>query len=723
MKNFMPKDKFNYVLLGSLGGFVVGVLLLGMGLVVYKSGVIGKVRSKMEASLPTGIAQKDFSFSFEDKNEVTVFQGNSGAVLTVVDQHATQGQRSLQVDFPQGNDFPGLEMEVFGKDCYSWEGKEFFSVDVYNDADQSVNLTVKIKSGKNYPKKNFEHEYTLGPKQNTTINIPIAELKKTLDVRLISYLNFFLQSPSQKFSLYFDNIKIGKAGELPPAKSVGTSVSTVAAETDSAVDRPAVLDKPIILNVYPAEDVRKINKMIYGSNLDSKVEFEMDVAKFAHDLGITVVRFPGGGSTGYRWKLSKHDFETRFDKAPLSDLKHVMDFIKIIGSKLIIQVNVESGSAKEAAEWVDHMNKVVGQHVEYWEIGNEVYGDWDKAYMSGEKYADVIKEYAIAMKAVDPTIKIGADFGGPAYEDFDVATMKNAGDYIDFVSFHWYPNHTKPDKKYKGRAHPLPEEIMANALAIPQIIERFNRLVETNAPQRKGKIEFTFLEWDGCWDGVSSDLNFEHKGVMWSLTNAIFYADAFGQMATNGISVATLYTLQEVMFGLIRGWDKDAGWGGSPWDRELIRPKAFALKMYARYFGDVLVKNTLQGSRSYYKEQYCWSNSYSGDVPYVAAYTSRSDDGNTLAIVLINKHSTQNLPVTINLKNFTPADKGDAWMILGPDLLAQNDGSPGTVNLRKFAVNDVKDSFVFLTPAHSVSLIQIKKAGTPDASHAETKTP
>lgn len=702
----LPKDKFNYVVLGSIIGVIFGVVLLGMFMLIYKSGLIGKIRSKMDAVLPAGTSHNKFNFSFEDKNSVTVFQGNDGATLKVVDEHATDGRRSLLVEYPTGNEFPGLEMEVFGRDCFSWADKEFFSADIFNGSDHPNTLTVKIKSGKDYPKRSFEREYVLAPRQNTTINILISEMQKALDVRLISYLNFFLHSPAQKVSLYFDNIKVGGKGEEAPASSADTSA---AGESQAVVDQPVQLDQPIVLDVYPAEDVRPINKMIYGSNLDSKVEFEMDVAKFAKDMGITNFRFPGGGSTGYHWKLSKHEFEARFDTAPLSNMENVLKFAEIAGAQMIIQVNVESGTPQEAAEWVEYMNKKSGHRVDYWEIGNEVYGDWDKAYMSGEKYADVVKEYAAAMKAVDPAIKIGADFGGPSYEEFDVATLTNAGDSIDFVSYHWYPNHINPDKKYKGRSHPLPEEIMANALAIPQIINRFEGLVKNYAPQRTGQIEFTFLEWDGSWDAVSSDLDFQYKGVMWSLANAIFYADALGQMALNGISASSIYTLEEVMFGLIRGWDKDAGWGGSPWDRESVRPKAFAIKIFSRYFGDKLIKNNLQGSPSYYKEQDWSSSSFAGNVPYVAAYTSRFTSEDTVAIILINKHASQDFPVTINLKNFVPADTGDAWILMGPDLLAQNDGKPGTVKLRKFAVKDVKDSFVFISPAHSVSVMQIRK--------------
>ena len=55
------------------------------------------------------------------------------------------------------------------------------------------------------------------------------------------------------------------------------------------------------------------------------------------------------------------------------------------------------------------MNKETDTRVVYWEIGNEVYGDWDKAYMTGEEYAKKIGANGYgrdAKDAVDLAIKL-----------------------------------------------------------------------------------------------------------------------------------------------------------------------------------------------------------------------------------------------------------------------------------------------------------------------------
>jgi hypothetical protein len=109
--------------------------------------------------------------------------------------------------------------------------------------------------------------------------------------------------------------------------------------------------------------------------------------------------------------------------------------------------------------------------VVYWEIGNEVFGngyygdnyeeDLHVAYeeeepfdrsnrrrnpaLSGSVYGQGVAEFASAMKAVDPSIKIGAvlnsqpiDSWGP---DWNASVLGGCGAVIDFGIVHYYPGH------------------------------------------------------------------------------------------------------------------------------------------------------------------------------------------------------------------------------------------------------------------------------------------
>ncbi|MFD0573303.1 hypothetical protein ACFQ0T_33855 [Kitasatospora gansuensis] len=102
--------------------------------------------------------------------------------------------------------------------------------------------------------------------------------------------------------------------------------------------------------------------------------------------------------------------------------------------------------------------------MKYWEIGNEVYGNghygdgkgWEldkHADKSPKEYGKNLIAYSKAMKAVDPTVKIGAVLttpgGWPDKEkapgdsaDWNNTVLSIAGSSIDFVIVHWYPGGT-----------------------------------------------------------------------------------------------------------------------------------------------------------------------------------------------------------------------------------------------------------------------------------------
>ena len=465
----------------------------------------------------------------------------------------------------------------------------------------------------------------------------------------------------------------------------------------------------INITVYPDRKLRKISPLLYGSNLVPRSESDRKIWDFVKERGITCFRFPGGGSPGWHWKTGTADFNEKFVNMPLARIDYLIKFCQKTNTSLIMQVNIETGTPEEAAALVDYMNNKKQFKVTYWELGNEAYGDWDKAYTTPDDYAKTIKKYSIAMKRIDPSIKIGADWGGKFYDsvNWDSTIIERAADYIDFVSIHWYPNHINRNHKFRGRVHPLPEEIMANSEEIPNIVKRVQDLIEKYAPHRKGKIEVTFLEWDGSWDAPSNDPPpYESNRAIWSLANAIFYADSLGKFAENGITVSNHYMLQECMFGLIRGWDIAEGWGGEKWDRVTIRPKAFALEMFSKHFGDNLVESKVIDSPFYRKENDWWPGSYDGEVPYVSCYASLK--GPKLCLIIINKHSSKDFNLKISINDiFQVTNSGKGWMLTAPSAKAQNDGSPRTVKVEEIKLNNVDNDFDFRLEPHSVVAIEL----------------
>ncbi|NUR59638.1 MAG: alpha-L-arabinofuranosidase, partial [Catenulispora sp.] len=112
--------------------------------------------------------------------------------------------------------------------------------------------------------------------------------------------------------------------------------------------------------------------------------------------------------------------------------------------------------------WVKYANVTKGYGVKYWEIGNEIPGNgeyvaqWEydnHASHSATTYANNLLQFISAMKAVDPSIKIGAVLVPPGTwpdgivgpgdtQDWNDTVMSIAGTKVDFVIDHIYPNPT-----------------------------------------------------------------------------------------------------------------------------------------------------------------------------------------------------------------------------------------------------------------------------------------
>lgn len=297
------------------------------------------------------------------------------------------------------------------------------------------------------------------------------------------------------------------ASQSEPEDLSGRLSATVEVETDEVIRQIPPYGFGIHTSVYD-------NALHHPDNPE-----ELELA------GITMLRYPGGGySDNYHWATHTMTPWSSGDDGYLanrSDFGSYLELVFATDSALMITVNYGSnqagdgpGEPKEAAAWVAYANgdpeddtligedstgydwKTVGfwaglraagrledddgfnflrisreepLGVEYWEIGNEVFGNGyyasgsDEGFeldlhvpydgtprfrhpdLSGTRYGEGVAEYSREMKAVDPDIKIGAVLVTPP-DDYSWAPTWNdevlgqCGQDIDFGVIHWYPN-------------------------------------------------------------------------------------------------------------------------------------------------------------------------------------------------------------------------------------------------------------------------------------------
>lgn len=158
--------------------------------------------------------------------------------------------------------------------------------------------------------------------------------------------------------------------------------------------------------------VRPLSSQHFGLNTAIwDHSLSQDAANF-QDLGVLTLRFPGGSlSDAYHWQTNMTQDQS-WNGPWFSDYLEFAKLVQALNARAMITVNYGSGTPDEAAAWVQDANIQHNFGFKYWEVGNECYGNWEEDKQSTPHdpvvYATRFAQYYAKMKAVDPTIRIGA---------------------------------------------------------------------------------------------------------------------------------------------------------------------------------------------------------------------------------------------------------------------------------------------------------------------------
>jgi hypothetical protein len=310
-----------------------------------------------------------------------------------------------------------------------------------------------------------------------------------------------------------------------------------------------------------------INDGIFGINAavwDGDM-FKPKTAEYVKPVNHKIIRYPGG-LTGddYHWKdvLSKKDWQ--------NDCDEFLEFCKQTGSTPMITANFGTGTPEEAAEWVKHYNVDLKANVKYWEIGNELYGNWHANFCTGEFYGKRTVEYIKAMKAVDPTIQIAVVW--VIEGDWNKKVFEYVKDYADAVIVHHYPQHTG-------------EENDAGLLSAPQTLNSivggvYKQLAAYGTPGKKYQVWLT--EWNS--------VDFKPGPQTLGIVNGLFVADYLGMLATNKVDIANYWDIHND----VTEQGGDYGYlsrTGAPDGDNTTRPSYWAFRMASEAIRGKLVES------------------------------------------------------------------------------------------------------------------------------------
>ncbi|OCH86846.1 glycoside hydrolase [Obba rivulosa] len=207
--------------------------------------------------------------------------------------------------------------------------------------------------------------------------------------------------------------------------------------------------------------------------------FRKDVLEVLRDeLAVPLIRWPGGNYvSSYRWEDGIGPLERRKRRPELawggeeSNQFGTDEFIawcRVAEIEPYIVVNMGTGTLEEALHWIEYCNgtgdtyyadlrrRNTGRdephNVKYWGLGNEVWGEWQVGQQTAVEYAAKARQWAHAIRLVDPSIKlVGCGESGPT--DWDDVVLDRLVDKVDLHSIHLYTGFGPRDRSQTDREY------------------------------------------------------------------------------------------------------------------------------------------------------------------------------------------------------------------------------------------------------------------------------
>ena len=302
------------------------------------------------------------------------------------------------------------------------------------------------------------------------------------------------------------------------------------------------------ITLHPEYQIGAVDPRLYGSFIEhlgravyggiyepghpaaDEAGFRQDVLALVKELGVPVVRYPGGNFvSGYNWEDGigpKEERPTRLDLAWRTletnqfGLDEFVQWCRKANSSPMMAVNLGTRGADAARTLVEYCNHPGGTYwsdlrktngapdphaIKLWCLGNEMDGPWQICAKTAEEYGRLACETAKAMKWVDPGIELVAcgssNRGMPTFAAWESTVLEHTYPHIDYISLH----------TYYGKRNNDTLDFLAHAVDMDRFISSVVATCDyAKAKQRSKKdIHLSFDEWNVWYHSNESDSKME----------------------------------------------------------------------------------------------------------------------------------------------------------------------------------------------------------------------
>ncbi len=437
--------------------------------------------------------------------------------------------------------------------------------------------------------------------------------------------------------------------------------------------------------------VEHMGRCVYGGIYDPGHQsadedgFREDVLDLVRELGVTMVRYPGGNFvSGYRWEDGvgpREERATRLDLAWRSTesnefgLNEFMRWADKAGIEPMMAFNLGTRGVLDALDLVEYTNHPRGttlsdlriQHgvdephgVRLWCLGNEMDGPWQLGAKSARDYGTIAAETARALRQYDETLELVACGSSnrqmPTFGAWEAEVLEQCHELVDYISAHAY--------------YEVHGDDVASFLASAVDMDRFIEDVVATADHVAAKLSSTkrvnisFDEWN-VW------YNAKRKAKGWVQG----WPEA-PRLSEDDYTLADAVTVGSLLISLVKHSDRVTAAcqaqlvntigsirtepDGPAWRTTIFYPFAHVANLAA---GDVLAPRLT--SPSYETSRY-------GTVPALDAVATYDAGSGRLAVFVVNRDPSETTHFEVDLSAFGRPSLTEALLLTDGDWRACN---------------------------------------------------
>ncbi len=423
-----------------------------------------------------------------------------------------------------------------------------------------------------------------------------------------------------------------------------------------------------------------------------------DEVAMARDLHTPLVRFGGNFTSGYDWHDGVGPLDKRVSMTNASwgipeyntfGTDEFLNFCKLIHAQPQFALNLGSGTPEQAADWVRYIDEHWGNKRGglLWELGNELWGDWQIGYPTLRTVGPLTGEVAAAVHKVDPSARLIATGGVDSeFQEWNANQLANPPGSFSYLSTHYVIGDEvamqNPPQQFRTMAD----------LALPVGLEARVRAIRQQAEQSaNGKeVKVAFTEW--------LLISRTHAGPSFTNMGGGVFAGGFLNMVLRNAGTVPVSDMTGIMeFGGI--WKKRGQVYGTPayW---VLRTYASAKPATAlTVASDGPSYSVTNGVRTLPTIQ---------NVPFLDISAALSADRKTLLLFCVNRHLTESLTAKFDLAAVGAAvGPARVTTIQGENLLQENDEEDPNRIKPAESTEQVQGSLTHTFPNSSVTVVEL----------------